>query len=278
LSDYARELEVAGFAAREAGAVILGHYARGSIAVETKADQSPVTVADRDANTAIIARLRAAFPDDGLLSEELPDDSTRLAGKRVWIVDPLDGTRDFVARTGDFCVHIGLAVDGFPVLGAVFHPLSGALYTGAVGVGAFVETNGHRTPLRVSGVATSSELRVGVSRSNAGGDLRRCLAETGLAARALSMGASVKLMALAHGDLDAVVNFSGGEQEWDTCAPDAVIREAGGIFTDTFGHPFRYNLPDVSHHRGSVASNGACHPLVLDLVRPYLPFPEIPNQ
>lgn len=84
------------------------------------------------------------------------------------------------------------------------------------------------------------------------------------------MGASVKLMALARGDLDTVINLSSGEQEWDTCAPEIVIREAGGVFTDADGRPFVYNQPDVSHKRGSIASNGACHASVLTLVQPYL--------
>ena len=99
MSEFARELEVAALAAREAGAVILAYYARGSIAVDTKSDASPVTAADRDANRVIVDRLRAAFPGDAVLSEELPDDGSRRGKRRVWIVDPLDGTRDFIART-----------------------------------------------------------------------------------------------------------------------------------------------------------------------------------
>ena len=99
-------------AARDAGRAILRRYSQGAIAVETKLDNSPVTIADREANAVILAALTAAFPDDAILSEESPDNRRRLGKARVWIVDPLDGTRDFVARTGDFCVHVGLAVEG----------------------------------------------------------------------------------------------------------------------------------------------------------------------
>ena len=272
LSDHLRDQEIAGLAAREAGAIILRHYAQGSIAVETKSDFSPVTAADRDANSAILARLRAACPDDAVLSEETPDDLTRLAARRVWIVDPLDGTRDFVARTGEFCVHVALVVDGRPVVGAVFHPLAATLYTAAAGAGAFAEDqHGTRRALRVSDLTDPAALRVGVSRTNAAGSLKQLLAETGLAARSVSMGASVKLMALAQGDLDAVLNLTGSEQEWDTCAPEVVIREAGGVVTDASGSPFTYNQRDVSHHHGSISSNGACHEVLRRLVRPYLP-------
>jgi 3'(2'), 5'-bisphosphate nucleotidase len=272
LSEFAGELEVAALAAREAGAVILAHYARGSIAVDTKADASPVTAADRDANRIIVERLRAAFPDDAVLSEELPDDGTRRSQRRVWIVDPLDGTRDFIARTDDFCVHIGLAVDGVPVVGAVFRPTAGALFSAAAGAGAFVESDGGRLPLRVPAVNPPEGLRVGVTRTAATSRLRTFLADTGLAARAVAMGASVKLMALARGELDAVINLGPGEQDWDTCAPDAILREAGGLYTDTAGQPFVYNGPDVTHRHGSVAASPAAHPVMLALVAPYARF------
>jgi 3'(2'),5'-bisphosphate nucleotidase len=272
LSKFARELEVAALAAREAGAIILGHYERGAIAVDTKADASPVTAADRDANRAIVARLVAAFPDDAVLSEELPDDGTRHGKQRVWIVDPLDGTRDFIARTDDFCVHIGLAVAGVPVVGAVFQPTAGALYFAADGGGAFVESDGGRVPLRVAALVPAEGPRVGVTRTAATGQLRTFLADTGLGDRAVSMGASVKVMALARGALDAVVNLRPDEQDWDTCAPDAILREAGGRYTDTTGQPFIYNGADIIHRRGSLAASAAAHPVMLGLLRPYAHF------
>src|SRR5947209_10635416 len=103
------------------------HYVRPEIEVSTKADKSPFTAADLEANAAIIRALSAAFPDDAILTEETPDDPARLTKRRVWIIDPLDGTRDFVARTGDFCVHIGLAVATEAVLGVVFQPVPASL-------------------------------------------------------------------------------------------------------------------------------------------------------
>nr|MBA3453697.1 3'(2'),5'-bisphosphate nucleotidase CysQ [Deltaproteobacteria bacterium] len=112
---YSSELETAIRAARAAGSVIADYYARGSVQVDLKADASPVTQADRDADVVIAEVIRAAFPADAILSEETPDDHARLSRSRVWIVDPLDGTRDFVGRTDDFAVHVALAVDGVPV-------------------------------------------------------------------------------------------------------------------------------------------------------------------
>jgi 3'(2'),5'-bisphosphate nucleotidase len=267
---YAEELEVARQAARVAADIILRHYAKGGIAVHTKHDQSPVTDADRDANTAIVDRLRAAFPDDGILSEELPDDGARLAKSRVWIVDPLDGTRDFVARTGDFCVHVGLCVGGEAVLGVVVQPVTGALYSATAGSGAFVQDETGRRRLSVSTVRSLPDVRMGVSRLNASNRLGQCLRAANLEARASVMGASVKHMALARGDLDGVINLSPGEQEWDTCAPEVIVREAGGTFTDGSGHPFRYNQPELIHDAGSIASNGVCHDALVTLIAPYL--------
>jgi 3'(2'),5'-bisphosphate nucleotidase len=256
---YDHELEVARQAARDAAAVILRHYATGGIAVEIKPDDSPVTAADRDANAAIVSRIAAAFPGDAILSEELPDSDARLSAERVWIIDPLDGTRDFVARTGDFCVHVALVVGGAPVVGAVLQPTAGALFSAAAGAGAFVDAGDHRQPLRVSAVTDLAAVRVGVSRLNASSRLGACLTAAGLAGNAQVMGASVKHMAVARGALEAAINLSPGECEWDTCAPEVILREAGGAFTDAAGQAFRYNQRDVVHRRGSIASNGAAH-------------------
>jgi 3'(2'), 5'-bisphosphate nucleotidase len=269
---YETELAAAEGAALAAGEVIAAHYAKGEIAVESKSDRSPVTQADRDANAVIVEMLRAAFPADAILSEELPDDRARLAERRVWIVDPLDGTRDFVARTGQFSVHVGLAVDGAAVVGAVYQPVAKILYAAAAGAGAWrVEpATGRRTRLHVSDVAAPAWSRIGTSRLNATSRITAFLAANRLTDNAVPMGASVKHMAVAAGELDAAINLSPGETEWDTCAPEVVIREAGGMFTDGDGAPFRYNRPDVNHYRGSVASNGATHAAWLELLRPHL--------
>ena len=283
VNDFARELAVATEAARRAGDRLMEHYRAGSVAVETKSDSSPVTAADRDANDTILGVLRAAFPDDAVLSEESPDDArTRLARARVWIVDPLDGTRDFVARTDDFCVHVALAVGGVPTVGVVHHVTAGLTYLAVRGQGAHVEavgdragdiagsvSGGARTPLRVSLVAAPAQARVGTSRLNMNQRLRRALEATGLAGRSVARGASVKLMAVARGELDAVVNFSAAEMEWDTCAPEIVIREAGGQVTDLDGAPLLYNQVDLARRRGSLASNGACHEALRLLVEPH---------
>ncbi|HVR63312.1 MAG TPA: inositol monophosphatase family protein, partial [Polyangia bacterium] len=197
------ELAEARATAEAAAAVIRRHYDKGGIAVETKADESPVTAADRDANAVIIDRLRAAFPGDGILSEESPDDRRRLGKSRVWIIDPLDGTRDFVARTGEFSVHVALAVDGAAVVGVVAQPVTASVFFAVAGHGAFCARAGQTERLQVSDRAALAALRIGVSRMNLSSRVGAALRAGGLESNAVTMGASTKYMAVAGGVLDA---------------------------------------------------------------------------
>lgn len=268
--EYPAELQIAERAARAAGAVIRAHYERGPIAVDTKADDSPVTQADRDANAAILEILATAFPADAILSEETPDTDARLTSRRVWIIDPLDGTKDFVNRSGEFAVHVGLAVDGAPVVGAVDLPIAGITYAASRGHGAWRVEHEKRTRVHVATGAALPALRIGTSRAYPSAALVRFLDEHGIASR-VAMGASTKLVAVAAGELDAVINLGSGECEWDTCAPEIIVREAGGAYTDATGAPFRYNLPDPKHYRGSICSNGACHDALVRALAPHVP-------
>lgn len=268
--EFRLELETAIRAARVAGEVIAAYYARGSVQVDVKADASPVTQADRDADAAIAEVIRAAFPEDAILSEETPDDQTRLAKSRVWVIDPLDGTRDFVERTDDFAVHVGFTVDGAVVAGAVYLPVPREMYSAAIGGGAWREVGDQRTRLEVSNARSIAKARIGISRHHVSDRLRACL-ETAQVAPPFPIGASIKHMMLARGELDAVINLGSAEMEWDSCAPEIVIREAGGTYTHGDGTAFHYNNPDLVHRRGSIASNGSSHPGLIELVRPYLP-------
>ncbi len=267
--DHRAELQIAERAARAAGLLVLAHYRRGAIAVETKADQSPVTQADRDANAAILENLRTAFPTDAILSEETPDDRARLANRRVWIVDPLDGTRDFINRSDEFAIHVGLAVDGVAAVGAVYIPVAGVMYAASSAHGAWRVVGDVRTRLHVAKTQELRALRVGTSKAYPSAALSEFL-DAQRVERRVAMGASTKLMAVAAGELDAVINLSSGEQEWDTCAPEVIVREAGGTFTDASGTPFRYNQPDPKHYRGSIASNGACHAALVNALAPHV--------
>jgi 3'-phosphoadenosine 5'-phosphosulfate (PAPS) 3'-phosphatase len=168
-------------------------------------------------------------------------------------------------------VHVALAVDGQPAVAAVAQPAAGTLYRATAGQGAFRMAGEGGIPGRLA-VSTVGELRafrVGISRHNAPAALLRCLDAAGLGERAVRMGASAKYLALARGELEALITLTTGEKEWDTCAPELVVREAGGTVTDLDGRPLPYNQRDIGRPRGIVASNGVCHAELLALCRPY---------
>lgn len=268
--DFFRELAVAESAARRAGAIILAHYRAPPIDVAAKADGSPVSRADLEANAAILAALRAAFPADAVLSEESPDDERRLGADRVWIVDPLDGTRGFLARTDDFAVHVALAIRGVPTVAVVYQPVGTRLYRAIAGQGAFLELPGAaavRLSVSRRGLA---EARIGTSRHNLPAALTTWLEAHGLADRAVALGGSLKYTALAEGKLDAVVTITRSEKEWDTCAPGLIVEEAGGRLCDGHGGVLRYNQPpdQIDRRDGIIVSNGVCHDELLKLAAP----------
>jgi 3'-phosphoadenosine 5'-phosphosulfate (PAPS) 3'-phosphatase len=128
----------------------------------------------------------------------------------------------------------------------------------------------HRTRVHVTATADLPALRIGTSRAYPSVALVEFLDRERIAHR-VAMGASTKLVAVAAGELDGVINIGSGECEWDTCAPEIIVREAGGMYTDAAGAAFRYNLPDPKHHRGSICSNGACHAALVAALAPYVP-------
>ena len=147
--DLTKEIEFAARLAREASTIVNTFYV-GSSEVRYKLHDEPVTEADRSANQHIVTRIQTHFPEDGILSEESKDDLARLKHDRVWIVDPLDGTKEFIARNGEFSIMIGLVVAGAPVMGVIMQPTSNLLYIGAVGYGAYLHEDGEEIPLSVS--------------------------------------------------------------------------------------------------------------------------------
>jgi 3'(2'), 5'-bisphosphate nucleotidase len=231
--------EVCGIA-RRAGAAILEIYA-GSFAVEQKADNSPLTAADMAAHHAIVEGLRALTPDIPVLSEESADVpwSTRAAWARYWLVDPLDGTREFVKRNGEFTVNIALIEDHVPVFGVVLAPVSGELYFGLRDEGAFVERAPGALPEPLSTRAAMQPPVVAGSRSHAQERTGAMLANLG-EHRLMSMGSSLKFCLIAAGKADLYLRL-GPTSEWDTAAAQCVLEQAGGAVLDLNGRPFRYN-------------------------------------
>lgn len=250
-----RELDVAVELAHRAGDEILRFLAK-EFAVEDKgADEGPVTAADRSADRLIREGLAAAFPADGLLSEESPDDLSRLARRRVWIVDPLDGTRQFVQRGTEFAVLIGLAVAGQSVLGVVHLPCEGLTYAAAVGEGAreFSEDGRVRRLRLPAGPDVGAGLTVVVSREHYGKKTRRVV-ELLQPERVLVSGSvGRKASLVAAGRADIYLTTGGRSRHWDACASEAVVREAGGVFGDAHGRNLVYNTESTQNSAGLLA-------------------------
>jgi 3'(2'), 5'-bisphosphate nucleotidase len=236
--------------ARLAGKAALRFY--GDVAAEYKAANSPVTAADRASNEVIAAGLGAAFPGDPILSEESRDSLDRLKSERLWIVDPLDGTKEFLAQNGEFSVMIGLAVRGEPVLGVVYLPAVDVLYSAQRGGGAWVTRAGLTERLTCEHV-NGKPLRMVGSRSHPDPLLLKMQEALGITDVRPSGSVGIKCALIAERERDLYVHPVPYLKEWDTCAPEAILREAGGAVSDCTGAPLRYNKREPVQPHGIVA-------------------------
>lgn len=258
-----KELETAVTLARQAGDLILDFYEKGfeieeKLGVDNFAE--PVTIADRMSSRLIVAELQKAFPDDGILSEEETDVvEIRAAAKRVWMIDPIDGTKGFINKDGDFAVQIGLTENGLPVLGVVFLPAENVLYYAVKDSGAFVVRNEKRTKLKVSGETDFSRMTLVASRNHRSPKMARITSDFGLKSEIQRGSVGLKVGLIAEEEADLYVHLSPRTKFWDTCAPQIILEEAGGKMTDLFGIELRYDSSDVQNHNGVLATNGASH-------------------
>ena len=231
--------------ARAAAAAILAIYDAG-FDVTHKADDSPLTAADLASHHCIVDGLARLTPGIPVLSEESAEDGSaadRHAWSRLWLVDPLDGTREFIKRNGEFTVNIALIEDGVATFGVIQAPATGALWWGGAGLGAFArDTAGHDRALRVRAPA-SAPLRVAASRSHRDARTEAFMARMG-EVEAVGVGSSLKFCRLAEGAIDLYPRF-GPTSEWDTAAGQAIVEGAGGAVLDPRGRPFRYNQRDT---------------------------------
>ena len=282
---YEAEIETAVAAAREAGDAIRAFYDQNTAATYTKGDGSPVTDADLTADRIIRARLHERFPEDAILTEEGAEDPARLGAERCWIVDPLDGTAQFVARTDEFDVLIALVVKGRPVVGVAHRPVGALTCAAALGHGAWTETNGERRRMRFAPVPSDRPPRPTTSIWFGGAPtlpaLQRVAERAGAAAPAMVEVGFQPRFFLAPTAADrrydvfvGLVSRPGQTMgsEWDIAACDVITGEAGGVFTDLWGRPHRYNKP-VPRNAGGllVAADPDTHQRVLAALAPELP-------
>lgn len=232
-----REVEVAREAARAAGEIVAGYFQHAPESWE-KSEDHPVTAADLEANRAIIEIISKALPEDAILSEEATDNPERLAHERVWVCDPLDGTKEFVAGIPEFTVSIALTHTGVPIVGVVYQPLSAECFLAERGRGAYRNDE----PLRVSDRRKLEDSEALASRTESSrGQLDPY---RGWVREFRPMGSvALKLARIAAGESDLWISAV-PKSEWDVCAGDLLVREAGGVFATRDAGERRYNARD----------------------------------
>lgn len=247
---WMKELEVAKTTAVWAGKAIMGIYNDAKcVDIEYKEDQSPLTVADKTANKIIIEALRTNFPLYAILSEEEKDNKARLKNDYCFVVDPLDGTKEFIKRNGQFTVNIALAYKHESVMGVIYVPATGDLYYASRGYGAFMENAEHQIKkLSVSDHTKLSSLRVVTSSSHECVQMNEMI-EKYQFTNLVKIGSSLKGCLIAENKADIYYRFN-PTMEWDTAAMQCIVEEAGAIFRQMDGSLMTYNREDSRNSKG----------------------------
>lgn len=249
------EFDIALRAATEAGKEIMKVYT-SDFTSEKKADDSPITLADLKSNKIIKEILSKTKIK--ILSEEDKDDKRRLDEDKIWIVDPLDGTSDFIKKTGEFTVMIGLVQKKKPILGVIYVPTQNILFASQKKCGAWRYSNGSWTSILVSKISKLSQCRAVGSRYHISENEKKILEKLKIA-KFTSVGSSLKVAKISSGEAEVYFTSTNKIKEWDTCASYSILSEAGGKMTDVFGNDLFYNCQNVSHQNGILATNGLIH-------------------
>lgn len=222
--------------------------------VEMKQGNEPVTIADKTADKIITSCLREKFPQDRILSEEAGLYTPKDCNNRIWIIDPIDGTKEFIKKNGEFAIQIGLAVDGKLEFGLILQPVGNNLYIGAHGEGCHwhSEENGWQQ-LKVE-EKPSDSLILALSRSNPCGLAKKVHNEFNGTKVIVHGGVGLKLMAMARGEAHYYFNSSNYTKAWDIASPELLFVEAGGTVSDLEGNPFSYDPSDYTHKHGLLAT------------------------
>lgn len=286
-SPWYRELAEAVSTADAAGAVILDFYNNNSAGEYEKDDKSPVTDADIAADKLIRERLGTAFPQDALLTEEGAKDQERLKNSRVWIVDPIDGTAQFIARNGKFDVLIALAVDQVATVAVTLQPTTGLMHAAIKGLGAWRRDVGEWEPFHITPSLTPPRMVTSVYYIAEGSEpaVKAVAKQFGSAdPEEMKVGTQARAWDATQRYYDVFIGFpqppgTSPGQEWDLAAPDLIINEAGGVYTDLYGRRHLYNKKNTHFSGGLlVSADPDIHEQVLKAMRPFLrdepPSPE----
>jgi len=266
---YQRELDLTREIAREAGQIILTHYDT-DYAIQMKAGQEPVTIADKTSSQYIVSALEKAFPKDLVVSEESSLPSGLESHSRIWIIDPMDGTKEFINHNGEFSVMIGMIEEGRPVVGVVYQPVTGYMYWAAKGQGSYSRRDQQIQSMQTSVNTDFAKIKIAASRSHLTDELLEIYQALGIQEIIRSGSVGLKLAMIARQTCDIYLNLSGMTSCWDTCAPEIILTEAGGQVTNLSGEPLDYSFRQLKNSDGVVASNGVVHAQLLEKIQTIL--------
>ena len=255
ISDKIPELDIAIKAAQEASNVILDIYQK-DYNISTKTDNSPVTDADLESNKIINKIL--SNTKYSILSEEDVDDQSRLSKDMIWIVDPLDGTSDFIDKTGEFTIMIALIQNKKPILGVIAWPTEKTLFVAQKNCGAFRYSNDKWDKISVTKIENLSKCRTIGSRHHLSDKEKEFIKKIGIKDFS-SIGSSLKVGKISSGEAEVYITTTNKMKEWDTAASYCIITEAGGKMTDMLGNELTYNNKNVYHQNGILVTNGFIH-------------------
>jgi len=260
ISDKIPELDIAIKAAIEAGNEILEIYKKDFDTFRKK-DDSPITEADLRSNEIIKKSLSKT--KYLILSEEDKDDQNRILEKIIWIIDPLDGTSDFIDRTGEFTVMIALIENKKPILGVIYWPTEKTLFVAQKNRGAFKFSNNKWDKISVTKINEFSNCRIVGSRHHLSDTEKKFIKKLGIN-DFTSVGSSLKVGKISSGQAEAYITTTNKIKEWDTAASYCIISEAGGIMTDMLGNDLTYNNKNVYHQNGILVTNGLIHNKIVE--------------
>ena len=232
-----------------------------------KSDNSPITEADIASNKIIQKIISTS--DYPILSEETKDNKKRLEKETVWIIDPLDGTSDFINKTGEFTIMIGLVRKQVPVLGIIYCPPQNTLYVAQQNQGSYQLAGEKWSKMSVSTISDLTKSRTVYSRHHSE-ESERLFFKYIKTKKLTKRGSSLKAIDVASGTSELYFTSTNKIKQWDTCASYCLVKEAGGNMTDVYGNDLNYNIDDVNHQNGIIVSNGLVHEKVINSYKKFL--------
>lgn len=242
---------------KKAGQEIMKIYNLNNFDIKNKIDNSPITIADKKSNE-IICKGLSQF-DIPILSEESNKKIDLEKTEMIWIIDPLDGTLDFIQKTGEFCIMIGLVENGLPIMGFVYIPEKDILYYGIKNKGAYKIQNNKKTKLQVSKVNTLDKARLIASKNHFSDNIQNFYITNKIKKLVKCGSNGIKIGLIAENKADIFINPTDKMGKWDTCAPHIILQEAGGKITDINGNQILYNTKKLKNSFGIVATNAKIH-------------------